>query len=77
VQSEFPQIFHSTEHVKLLRKVILAADAVFDCGANIGFATIFFKWLFPKARIYAFEPDPATYALLEKNVKTNKFLIQD
>ena len=36
VQSEFPQIFHSTEHVKLLRKVILAADAVFDCGANNG-----------------------------------------
>jgi FkbM family methyltransferase len=45
---------------------------IFDCGANIGFATIFFKWLFPKARIYAFEPDPTTYALLEKNVKNNK-----
>ncbi len=44
---------------------------VLDCGANIGMATLFFKWLYPEARIMAFEPDPATFKLLEQNVSAN------
>jgi FkbM family methyltransferase len=43
-----------------------------DCGANIGMATLYFKWLYPKARIEAFEPDPKTFSLLEKNVARNR-----
>lgn len=45
---------------------------VYDCGANLGMATLFFKWLYPKARIEAFEPDPATFQLLEKNISQNQ-----
>jgi FkbM family methyltransferase len=44
---------------------------ILDCGANIGMATLFFKWLYPNARIDAFEPDPKTFQLLENNVKQN------
>ena len=43
----------------------------FDCGANIGFATGFFKMKFPDARVVAFEPDPQTFANLKANVTNN------
>jgi FkbM family methyltransferase len=43
---------------------------IIDCGANIGLATIFWKRCFPASRIIAFEPDPAIFATLERNVRT-------
>lgn len=43
-----------------------------DAGANIGIATLFIKWLYPDAHILAIEPDPATVALLRKNIERNK-----
>lgn len=45
--------------------------AVFDCGANIGMAALFFKWLYPESRITAFEPDPVTFRVLRENVEEN------
>jgi FkbM family methyltransferase len=45
---------------------------IFDCGANVGMATLYFKWLYPKARIEVFEPDPTTFAVLNKNVTQNR-----
>jgi len=45
---------------------------IFDCGANLGMATLYFKWLYPKARIEAFEPDPTTFAVLKRNVTQNR-----
>jgi FkbM family methyltransferase len=47
------------------------SPVIFDCGANLGMATLYFKWLYPKARITAFEPDPNTFTLLKKNVVNN------
>lgn len=44
---------------------------IFDCGANIGMATLYFKWLYPNARIESFEPDPKTFTVLEANVARN------
>lgn len=44
---------------------------IFDCGANIGLATLFFKWLYPDSEIYAFEPDRETFAILKRNVDSN------
>jgi FkbM family methyltransferase len=44
---------------------------IIDCGANIGVATLFFKTLYPAARVTAFEPDPQTFALLRRNVEEN------
>jgi FkbM family methyltransferase len=45
---------------------------IFDCGANLGMATLFFKFLYPRGRITCFEPDPATFALLQKNILNNQ-----
>lgn len=44
---------------------------ILDCGANIGIATLFFKRLYPKARIQAFEADPTTSEILRTNIERN------
>ena len=46
---------------------------IYDCGANIGLATIFFKYLYPGATITAFEPDPVVFEMLKKNIEMNRF----
>jgi FkbM family methyltransferase len=43
---------------------------ILDCGANIGLATIYWKHLFPHARITAFEPDPLCFDLLRRNCES-------
>ncbi len=44
---------------------------IIDCGANIGMATLYFKYLYPKAEIICFEPFPSTFKVLEENIKHN------
>ncbi len=44
---------------------------ILDCGANIGLSTIFFKWLYSKSKVYAFEPDKASFELLKRNLQIN------
>lgn len=43
---------------------------IIDCGANIGLSVIFWKHLFPDAKILAFEPDPQIFELLSENINT-------
>ncbi|HEX5104363.1 MAG TPA: FkbM family methyltransferase [Pirellulaceae bacterium] len=45
-----------------------AAPRIIDGGANIGLSVLFFKQLFPAARIVAFEPDATVFAALAENV---------
>ncbi|KKP24201.1 MAG: Methyltransferase, FkbM family [candidate division TM6 bacterium GW2011_GWF2_28_16] len=45
---------------------------IIDCGANIGMATIFFKKIYPNAKIIAFEPSKQNFDLLQKNILDNK-----
>jgi FkbM family methyltransferase len=45
-------------------------EVIFDLGANIGFATLFFARRHPRARIVAVEADPRTYSRLVRNVRT-------
>ncbi len=44
---------------------------IIDIGAHIVVDTIYFKQKYPKAKIIAFEPNPYTFKLLEKNVSQN------
>lgn len=44
-----------------------APRIILDIGANIGLATLWFKRRYPDARIIAVEPDPESFALLERN----------
>lgn len=40
---------------------------IIDLGSNIGLSIIYFKLIYPKSIIQAFEPDSATFKLLEEN----------
>jgi FkbM family methyltransferase len=47
------------------------APIIIDCGSNIGLSVLYFKTIFPKAKVWAFEPDQANYELLSKNIQSN------
>jgi 31-O-methyltransferase len=47
-------------------------SVVFDIGANIGLASIFFAKICNVAAVYAFEPVHASYALLQSNFETHR-----
>lgn len=49
------------------------APVIFDCGANVGLSCIYFKSLFPGARITAFEADPFIAGVLGDNLRKNNF----
>ena len=44
---------------------------IIDGGGHIGLAVLYFKSLYPCARILSFEPNPETFALLQKNIAQN------
>jgi FkbM family methyltransferase len=46
----------------------IAPQVIWDIGANIGAASVYFAHHFPRTQIHAFEPMPENYALVEKNV---------
>lgn len=48
------------------------APTIVDCGANIGFGTLFFKLRWPAATIHCLEPNPTSYRYLVENVMTNE-----
>ena len=44
---------------------------ILDAGANIGLATLYFKYRYPNAEVHAFEPDEANFEYLRQNVEAN------
>lgn len=44
---------------------------ILDCGSNMGMSVLYFKHIYPQARIIGFEPDPAIFPYLRKNVALN------
>lgn len=65
----FEEIFFRNEYMV---KFSNPNPVIFDCGAHIGMATIFFKWVYPDSTIYSFEPDKQTFSILKKNILCNK-----
>jgi FkbM family methyltransferase len=58
---------------KLFSENIRPGDTVVDIGANIGYYTILAsKTVGAAGKVYAFEPDPDNFKLLQKNVLENK-----
>jgi FkbM family methyltransferase len=45
---------------------------IIDVGSNIGLAILFFKRLYPAARVIGFEPDPDAFEVLTRNITENR-----
>ena len=59
---------------ELVKSAIRPGDVVLDVGANIGYYTLLFARLAgANGMVYAFEPDPANFALLRENVERNGY----
>ncbi|MCH6202118.1 FkbM family methyltransferase [Aquiflexum sp. LQ15W] len=44
---------------------------IIDGGANMGISVLYFKFLYPQARLIAIEPNPVAFQFLEKNIAQN------
>lgn len=49
------------------------APRILDCGGNIGMSCLYFKSVYPGARITTFEPDPRVLPYLRHNLRANEF----
>jgi len=63
----FAQIFINKEYENGI-KALPVPKIIFDCGANIGLAALYFNYRYPYALIYCFEPEHSNYKLLQQNV---------
>jgi FkbM family methyltransferase len=45
---------------------------IIDCGSHIGISVLYFKKIFPRSKIIAFEANPLTFKFLKKNITQNK-----
>ena len=63
--------FKKISDKKFYRKLLSNNPTIIDIGANKGQTIDFFNRIFPKSKIYAFEPS-ITHKLLEKKYKKNK-----
>ena len=57
---------------RLVLRTVKPGDMIVDAGANFGYYTIIGSRLVgDKGKVYAFEPDPTNFELLQKNVRLN------
>jgi FkbM family methyltransferase len=63
---------HAVDEVLLRDQYALPSDlrpkTIVDLGSHIGISVAFFRVRYPEARIFAFEPNPASFGKLEENV---------
>lgn len=61
----FKEVFLSQEYrVDKLK----TNPVIFDCGSNIGSSILYFKKIYPAAKVIGFEANPTVFQILEKNV---------
>lgn len=75
----FPCVVSELRELQLLRHLFvteqyrldpaLQPQVIFDAGSNSGFSALYFRIVYPEARIVALEPDPVAFRRLELNTR--------
>lgn len=72
--TSFFAIYEEIFHKEIYRfKSHTETPRIIDGGANIGLGSIYFKLLFPRATVIAFEPDPEVCSVLRSNLASFGF----
>ena len=67
----FPETYEPTV-CDFLRAHVKPGDVCLDIGAHVGiYALLLARWSAPNGRVFAFEPNPDTRAVLESNLSRN------
>lgn len=70
VQDDVPALYEDVQKYFKNGIELQEGDTVFDVGANIGLFTLWVSQLYNKnVNVYAFEPIPATFEVLHRNVQ--------
>jgi FkbM family methyltransferase len=65
---------YDINETKLIEDSLRPGDVVLDIGANIGYYSLTAaKIVGDSGKVYAFEPDPLNFALLQKNIECNNY----
>lgn len=65
---------YERQETGFVEKEIKPGQTVVDIGAHIGYySLIFAKLVGPSGIVYAFEPDPTNFSILQKNIKLNGY----
>jgi FkbM family methyltransferase len=60
---------YEAREINLMRRFLQPGQTVFDVGANVGYLTRFFaRSTGPAGNVYAFEPNPIIFPLLQRNL---------
>ncbi|MDD4347480.1 MAG: FkbM family methyltransferase [Opitutales bacterium] len=66
---------YEASEIRLIRSIVQSMGSEIrgfvDVGANAGFYSLAIAKLFPKVKVYSFEPVPQTFELLTRNIKIN------
>ena len=65
---QFKEIFADNSY---LFKTGSEQPVIYDCGANVGTSVLYFKQMFPSAKVKAFEADPKILEILNQNISKN------
>jgi len=77
VVPDMPSFFSACEDIFVKKIYQFEANSeeplIIDMGANIGLSVIFFKRLYPKSKIIAYEADKNIFKILSENLNNNGF----
>lgn len=73
--SDLPVLFSIFQSKEYEIDLVKPPRVIVDAGANVGYSAIYFAQRYPQANIYAVEPEPANFRLLQKNTSSYRNII--